>query len=249
MEKKKTSFLFKIIRFLVWLFSPKMKVEGIENLPEEPVLLVGNHSQMYGPITGEIYFGYNFYIWCAGEMMHLKEVPKYAFSDFWSQKPKYTHWFYKALSYIIAPISVVVFNNARTVGVYHDHRIISTFRNTVDILKKGGNVIVFPEHDEKYNNIIYDFQDKFIDIARMYYKKSGEDLSFVPLYIAPNLKKAYIGKAIKYNNNADKEEERRRICEYLMNEITEMGRSLPLHTVVPYRNIPKKDYPLNQGEI
>ena len=36
-----------------------------------------------------------------------------------------------------------------------------------------------------------------------------------------------------------------RICSYLMKEITEIARGLPKHTVVPYRNIPKKEYPFN----
>ena len=35
MEDKKVSLLYKIIKGLVWLFYPKMKVMGIENLPEE----------------------------------------------------------------------------------------------------------------------------------------------------------------------------------------------------------------------
>lgn len=37
MEDKKVSLLYKIIKGLVWLFYPKMKVMGIENLPEERV--------------------------------------------------------------------------------------------------------------------------------------------------------------------------------------------------------------------
>ena len=42
---------FKLIRTLVAVFSPKMKVVGLEKLPDEPVVLVGNHAQMYGPIA------------------------------------------------------------------------------------------------------------------------------------------------------------------------------------------------------
>ena len=40
-------------------------------------------------------------------------------------------------------------------------------------------------------------------------------------------------------------EERRRICAYLTEEITAMACSLPLHTVVPYQNVSKKEYPKN----
>ena len=177
--------------------------------------------------------------------MHLKDVPSYAFEDFWSQKPRYTHWFYRLLSYIIAPLSVCVFNNANTIGVYRDSRIISTFKETIKKLQDGASVVIFPEHDEKHNNIIYDFQDKFIDVAKLYYKKTGKEVCFVPLYIAPKLRKMYIGKPTRFNSSAPIDEERERIKKYLMEEISEIAYRLPRHTVVPYRNIPKKDYPLN----
>jgi len=245
MEDKKTSWMYKIIKWLVQLFYHKIEVVGAENLPDEAAVIVGNHTQMNGPIAAELYCPGRHYTWCAGQMMHLKDVPEYAFQDFWSQKPKWTHPLYKLLSFIIAPLSVCIFNNAHTIGVYRDTRIVGTFKNTVKRLQEGNHVVIFPEHDVKYNHIIYDFQDKFIDVAKLYYRKTGKELSFVPLYIAPKLKKMYLGKPIRICAANPMEEERRRICDYLMNEITQIACSLPEHTVVPYRNIPKKLYPSN----
>ena len=243
---KKVSPFYRVVKWFVWLFSPKFKTQGAENIPDEPTLIVGNHSQMYGPVACELYTPGEHYTWCAGEMMATKTVPKYAFKDFWSQQPRVTHPFYKILSYVIAPLASFIFNNANTIAVFRDTRILSTFRSTVNHLKEGANVVVFPEHDVKCNNIIYDFQDKFIDIAKLYYKKTGKSLRFVPLYIAPKLKTMYFGKPITFNAEAPMDKERRRICEYLMEEITALGQSAPLHTVVPYRNIPKKLYPKNK---
>lgn len=242
----KTYPLFRIIKWLIKVCYPKITIEGLHNLPDTPSVIVANHSQMHGPIAGEIYFPKNSMIWCAGQMMHLKDVPKYAFEDFWSQKPKYTHPFYKLLSYIIAPLSVVIFKNARTIGVYHDTRILSTFKATIKMLQQGKHIVIFPEHNKTYNNIIYDFQDKYIDIAKLYFKKTGKKLNFVPMYIAPKLKKVYIGKPIKYKGDAPISEERREITQYLMREITNIARDLPRHKVIPYRNIPKKHYPYNK---
>ena len=245
MNERKVSPVYKVIKWLVKVFYPKIEVVGVDNLPDEPVMVVGNHTQMNGPIACELYFPGNRYTWCAGEMMHLKDVPAYAYKDFWSAKPKYIRWFYKLLSYIIAPLSVCVFNNAQTIGVYHDARIISTFKQTVQRLQEGSSVVIFPEHDVPHNHIICQFQDKFIDIAKLYYKRTKKELAFVPLYIAPTLKKMYLGKPIRFCAANPMEEERARICEYLMKEITEIAVSLPEHTVVPYNNVPKKDYPSN----
>ena len=243
--KQKPSLPYRMIKGTVRFFYPKIEVVGAENLPDEPVVVVANHSQMNGPICCELYFPGHRYTWCAGEMMHLKEVPAYAYRDFWSRKPKWSRPFYKALSYLIAPLSVCVFNNAQTIGVYHDSRVLSTFKNTVTKLCQGASVVVFPEEDADYNGILCQFQDKFIDLARPYYKKTGKELAFVPMYIAPRLKKMYIGQPVRFCADNSMEEERCRIRQCLMEAITAIAQDLPAHTVVPYRNIPKKDYPTN----
>ena len=245
MTGKKCSLLYRVIKWLVWLFYPKMKVVGAENLPDGPCLIVGNHTQMNGPIACELYCPGTHYTWCAGEMMYWSEVQPYAFRDFWSQKPKAVRWWFKLLSYLIVPLAVCVFNNANCIGVYHDARIMSTFKETVARLREGARVVIFPEHDVPHNHILCDFQDRFIDVARIYYKKTGKALPFTPLYVAPALKTLYFGKPVYFDAGAPMDAERRRICSYLMDEITAMACSLPEHTVVPYRNIPKKLYPTN----
>lgn len=247
MKNKKWGYpIFKAIKWIVWLFYPKMKVHGLDTLPEnEPVIFVGNHSQMNGPIACEIYLD-NSYTWCAGEMMHIKNVPSYAYRDFWSEKPKVLRPFYKILSYIIAPLSDFVFNRADTIPVYHDNRILTTFRATLNALQEGHNIVIFPEHDAPHNKIICEFQDKFIDIANLYYKRQGKCLYFVPLYVSPKLKGLYIGRGIRFSPDTDSCAERERICNYLMNSVTDIALSLPKHTVIPYKNTPRRFYPENK---
>ena len=222
---------------------PRIEVKGLENLPGEPCLLVGNHAQMNGPIIGELYIPGDRAIWCAGEMMHIKEVPAYAYRDFWSHKPRSVQWFYKLLSYLIAPIAACIFNQAHTIAVYKDGRIVTTFRQTVSKLTQGCNVVIFPEGPEKHNNIVNQFQDGFVDVARLYHRRTGKSLWFVPMYVAPKLKQVYLGKPIQFSPELPKEQEHSRICEYLMQEISDIAWSLPPHTVVPYDNVSKKDYP------
>lgn len=245
MKKTKGARLYAVIKWAVKTCYPKIEVVGQENLPEEPVILVGNHSQMNGPIACELYAPGKHYTWCAGEMMHLKDVPAYAYQDFWSRKPKAVRWFYKLLSYLIAPLSVCVFNNANTIGVYHDTRIISTFKQTVQRLQESNHVVIFPEHSVPYNHILCQFQDRFVDVAKLYYKRTGKAVCFVPMYLAPKLKKMYLGKPIRFCPDTPLEEERARIIQTLMQEITDMAVSLPEHIVVPYNNIPKKQYRSN----
>ena len=247
-SRKKPPLLYRCIKWLVWLFYPKMTVYGREHLPDGPVVIVGNHAQMNGPIACELYFPGNRYTWCAGQMMVCKEVPAYAYADFWSQKPVWLRPFYKVLSYLIALPSAYLFNRANTIAVYRDARILGTFRETLSKLQEGAQIVIFPEHNVKHNEIVYEFQDKFIELGKRYYKRTGEALPFVPLYIAPRLKTMILGKPIVFSPEAPIEEERKRICGHLMQEITSIARGLPKHTVVPYPNLPKCEYPTNRHE-
>ena len=70
----------------------------------------------------------------------------------------------------------------------------------------------------------------------------------MPMYIAPELQKMYLGKPIRFSPDKPIEEERARICMYLMEEITSTAQSLPKHTVIPYNNISRRDYPTNLSE-
>ena len=245
MKKRKDRWLYLVVKWFVKTLYPRIRVEGLENLPAEGAIIVGNHCKMNGPISSELYAPGKHYTWCAGEMMQLREVPKYAFEDFWSEKPRWIRPFYKLLSYIIAPLSVCVFNNAETIGVYHDTRIISTFRQTVKALQEGANVVIFPEHDEPYDHIICRFQEKFIDVAKLFYKRTGKAVSFVPMYLAPTLKTMYLGEPVVFRPESPMEEERRRIAGELMAAVSSIAQSLPEHRVIPYKNISKKKYPSN----
>ena len=237
--------VYKIFYFFVKLFYPKTDFVGQDLLPDGPCIVVSNHCQMHGPIANMLYYPRAKRIWCIGEMMHLKEVPAYAYRDFWSLKPAGIKWFFKILSYIIAPFAVCIFQSADTIGVYHDKRISKTFKDSVAALKNGQDVIIFAESHEPHNNIVFEFQKGFVDVARLYYKDTGKEISFVPMYVCPAFKKIYFGKPTFYDSTKSAHDERVRISEYLMDAVTGIGRGLPKHTVVPFENVAKDKYPEN----
>ena len=242
---RKSPLLFRLIRATVNRLFPKFTVYGAENLPPEPVIIVGNHAQVYGPLAGELRMPRPCRIWCVGEMMNRKEVPAYAFQDFWSAKPRRTLWFWRLASHAIAPLAAYVLSNAHTIPVYHDARVMTTFRRSVETLQAGEDIVIFPESAEPYNGIVTQFHRHFADLAKLYFRRTGKAVCFVPLYVAPKLKGLYFGPPVRYNPEAPDAEELERICAAMMDGITDLAVSLPPHTVVPYLNIPKSQYPLS----
>ena len=242
---KDSPLLYRLICRIIWRLSPKYTLYGTEKLPDEPCVIVGNHCQMYGPIASELYLPRPHYIWCIGEMMNRKEVPAYAFQDFWSMKSKAIRWIYRLISYVIAPLAEYIFTHAHTIPVRHDARVMTTFRKSVEQLDAGADIVLFPERNEPYNGILWQFQEHFADLAKMYYRKTGTAVCFVPMYTAPRLAGIWFGDPVRYDPDAPADGERERICKAMLEGITGLAAALPQHTVVPYPNLPKDRYPLN----
>lgn len=238
--------IYKIFRFFAEIVFRGTKVERVEKIQKKGKIIVANHAQLRGPFIGELFLPENCYIWANGQMFHKKEVPDYAMEDFFPYKPKWMQPICRLASNIMAYLIPPIMENARAIPVYRDARIASTFRKSLKLLVEGKNILIFPECHEKNNNIVNRFQQNFVDIARLYNRRTGEDLAFVPMYIAPDLKRTFVGNEVMYDSAADPEMERERICQYLSDEITKMARELPVHIVIPFDNLRKKQYITNK---
>lgn len=240
MKERRKPFLFKTLEFLVKVFYKKYQIVYEEEVTSSGNIFVANHAQIHGPIASYLYYPKSKKIWVIGEMTKLKEVPDYAFEDFWRDKPKITHWFFRLLSFVIAPLSVFIMKHANTIPVYKDMRVTKTFKDSINTLHNNVDIFLYPECRQPYNHIINDFQVNFIDLARIYYKKHQKELKFYPVYICKSLRKILIGRPTTFNFEANINEERQRISQYLKEHITRLALSLPSHKVVPYTNGAKR---------
>lgn len=238
--------VYRIARKIVSIVIPAYQTEKGENLPDGPAIVVGNHSQAYGPIAAELYFPRKHYTWCISEMMERERVADYAYKDFWSKKPALLRPFYRLFSYIIPGLAEIIFTNADTLPVYRDKRVMKTFQLSCDKLKEGAMIVIFPEDYTEYNNIVHEFQRGFVHVAKYYYRQYKEPVPFVPMYVCPGLHKLVFGKPIMYDPKASQKDEAERICKYLQESISELAYAQPRHRVVPYPNVSKKDYPFNE---
>ena len=222
---------------------PEPEFTGLERLPSDrPCIIVGNHAQAYGPCYMELYLPRERAIWCTAEMMDLKALPDYAFRDFWSKKPWWNRWVYRLLSYVGAPFAVATLKNAHTIGVYRDNRLLSTMRESLKRMKEGANIVIFPEHEVYHNGIVWEFQEGFVNLAALYARQTGGTVDFVPMYIAPKLRRVCFGEPVAFDPAADSKAEKRRVCRALMDAVTDLALSLPPHVAVPYPNLQKRSY-------
>lgn len=238
--------VYRIIRKMASVLMPVFQIEGADNLPDGPAVVVGNHSQAYGPVAAELYFPREHYTWCISDMMEKECVADYAYKDFWSKKPVLIRPFFRLFSYMLPRVSEIVFTNADTIPVYRDKRIMKTFQLSCEKLQDNAAIVIFPEEYTEYNNIVHSFQRGFVHLAKYYYRQTKKPVPFVPMYVCPELGKLVFGKPIWYEPTSPSDKEAERICSYLQDSISELAYNMPRHHVVPYPNVSRKNYPLNE---
>lgn len=238
--------LFLIFKFFFSFRYKRVKIADPEQLETKNTIIIANHAQLNGPIIAQLCLPDNIYIWANGQMVKPRDVPKYAMDDFFPYKKGWTRIFYKIASYLLAPLLPCVMANGRVIPVYHDIRMAATVKNTIKRLSEGKNVMIFPECHEKKNNIVNCFREQFVDVASLYYKRTGEKIRFLPMYIAPKLDLCCFGKSTIFDPEEELAAERSRIAEHLSQEITRIARQLPEHKVIPFDNISHREYITNK---
>lgn len=232
---KKNTLPFRFFAGIVKIFYKKRKVEGLENLPEDPCIIVANHSQIHGPLTFELRVKFPRLIWCDSAMMETKEVPNYAEKAFWPDATDKVKKSRRRLMKSIGWFVAYIFNRAHTLPVYRDMRLMKTFKMTEEALAKGNHIVIFPENEFGFNGILDEFNLHFCDIAKIYYKKKGVCLKFVPVYNCVDLKRVVVSrKHFTYDPSIPIEEQRKILCDGIREEITRLAKELPRHKVIPF---------------
>ena len=242
-ERKKNGFY----KFVLFFFKGRVNKSTVEYLePFEPGnIMISNHAQMWAPIYYEIKISHKRF-WCTQEVLHYKGCGDYAYKDWWSHMPVIIRPLFWLIAHLfVQPLAPKLFRCADTLPVYRDIRLRDTFNYSLESLEAGYTNIITPETHIPGNNIVNSFLPNFVDIARLYYKKTGKCLKFYPSYLALTLNKIVVGHPIVYNPNNNFKDEKTRIVQELEQAIYDIAISLPEHKVVPYENLTKKQWLTN----
>lgn len=228
-KKYMTRFGVKVICTLARPFL-HLKVSGMENLRknEYPSIFVCNHGFIYGPVAAVIYLPTYFRPWIHDVMLDRQLCAKeisYSFKGFlrftgqriggtiirWATRP--VCWALNSFN----PIPV-----AR--GSSHD--VMSTFELSMDALKDGDNILIFPEHPSKRTKSggedadadpsgLRNFYTGFAHIGKMYHDETGKSLAFYPLYSDSEKRLFKIGEPILYDPALSPRDSKRQIASAL----------------------------------
>lgn len=220
------------------------KSETIFEVPidrNEPVVFVSNHAMQYGPINMLYSFPYqNYRPWTTFKLCFFKYVPKHIMTDMLSQTKGIVRVLSKIVAFLLTPAIVYFFRAIESVPVYTAPQILTTFKKSIETLKEGKDLFIFPESPMVDETCHYcqKFHTGFTAFVDEYYRETGRKLKFYPMYVCQEHHKIMVGKPVEYNpdSNMLKKEQMRYMAEELHQRIEDLAAKLPPHKMIVYNS-------------
>lgn len=191
--------LYKILRTVVHPFLRVKQIEYAEPLDGEPCIFLANHLGAVGPMYMAVTFPHRdrVAIWCNEGMMDEKLIVDYIRGDWWWRPASRLAPLWSAtIPYIAKAIVPRVLRSAPTIAVNRDARIMTTMRQSLQALKDGKHIVIFPELPDGFDSHADQLQMGWINLITMYQRATGKNLRLVPVYIDVPGKTFRVGKSL-----------------------------------------------------
>ncbi len=193
---------YRVLRALVRAFSRPMPTRWAEPFTGEPSVFICNHAGAFGPVDVCAKFPLRDHChpWMNAQVLSARETPAYVRQDYWWKPGCKLEPLYNAtLPYLAAAVLPPILRTAPTVPVYHDARVLRTFRQSLALLKEGEHLVIFPEQPSGYQSHHTWLNSGFLQIAPMYARATGKGLAFWPVTIDYKKHEFRVAPAVRFD--------------------------------------------------
>ena len=188
-------------------------------------VILSNHEGTDAPMSLEIYLDKPVRMWGAHEMNSgVVKMYKYQSRVYYHEKKHWNLHLARLFCLIASPLTNLFYKGLNLISTYRDVRFRKTIRESIEALKAGDNIVIFPEDSAKgYLEELEGFYAGFVVLAEVC-KKQGMDL---PIYVSYFRKKdlTYIIDApVLYSELSKNGETKEEISRRLVNRCNELGK-------------------------
>ena len=149
-------------------------------------------------MMAELYFPVPFRPWVTYQVMTPKLCRSYIDLDFVRKELGLRTPLSGLVAAAIEPFCIQIMKSVEAIPVYKGTwKIRQTFRLSLEALRKGENLLIFPENQEKkYSRFLNGFNSGFLRLSRLYYQSAGKPLYYYPVFISRQNRTISIGEPI-----------------------------------------------------
>ena len=198
--EEKTS--FRVLRWIVTRLTPKMKTIWEVPYDGTPSVFCPNHEGMMGPIDMVCHFDLHRQsrAWFNADVSEVKKMPAYVRQDYWWEPGCKMEPLYNAtIPYLAALVLPPIMKTVPGIKVYHDMQVLKTFRQSIEALRRGENLVIFPQQPDGYKSHHMWINKGFLQVAPMAWRTLKMPLNFYPVYIDSQNHVIHVRKPIRFD--------------------------------------------------
>lgn len=180
----KRGLYFKFVRMFFRIFM-KGKDRVDPKIFTQPNVLIGHHQNFYGPFLALTWLPDTVSFWVVDHLFNFKDCFRMYYKFTFVKTIKLPKLVALVLAFLCALLIPPLVRSSRSIPVYRDSRnIMTTFKQSLEILNKGEQVMIFP--DVKYNDAsstMGEVHTGFTHIEKVYYQATNNHIAFVPIII------------------------------------------------------------------
>ena len=222
-EKRKLYF-----RILKRLMRPRYKEPAFIYLGEEITnggVILSNHEGTDAPMSFEIWHDAPIRMWGAWEMNSgLRTLYRYQTRVYYHEKKHWNLHLARAFCLLASPLTYLFYSGLNLISTYKDVQFVKTIRESIDSIKSGDNIIIYPEDSKNgYLPELEGFHEGFVMFADVCLRR-GIDLPIFVSYFRKSDRLYIIDAPVMYSQLAKSGESRGQIAKRLCQRCNELGR-------------------------
>lgn len=223
--KKKRKGYFE---FMKKIMKVKYKKPRYIYLGEEingPSIILSNHEGTDAPMALEIYLDKPIRMWGAHEMNSgLVKMYKYQSRVYYHEKKHWNLFLARMFCLIASPLTNLFYSGLDLISTYKDSRFRKTIAETIEALKIGDNIVIYPEVSDKgYLKELEGFHAGFVLLCEQCLKE-GIDVPIYVSYFRKDINTYIFDKPIKYSVLKEQYKTRDEISKQLCLRCNELGK-------------------------
>lgn len=191
-------------------------------------IIISNHVGTDAPLSLELYCDKPIRMWGAHEMNSgLIKCYQYQSRVYYHQRKHWNLHLARLFCLIASPLTTLFYKGLRLISTYRDARFLRTLRESIAAIRKGENIVVFPEDaTDGYQDELAGFFCGFLVLAE-HCRHEGID---VPIYVTYFRKKDltyFVDAPVLYSELIADGSRKEQIAERLVARCNELGKMDP----------------------
>ena len=193
--------------------------------PDKGAIILSNHEGTDAPMSLEIYCDFPIRFWGAYEMNSgLKSLYAYQTKVYYHEKKHWNLFAARVFCLLASPLTNLFYKGLNLISTYKDARLRNTIKESVDTIKQGDNVVIFPENSEDgYLAELKGFFAGFVLLANAC-EKEGIDVPIFVSYYKKKENKYIFDQPILFSKLKEEYKTKEQIAKHLLDRCNNLGK-------------------------